>query len=35
MVMKLQTIYDGKIILISCGAFYIAIGADEIGRAHV
>ena len=30
MVMKLQTIYDGKIILISCGAFYIAIGADAI-----
>ena len=28
MVICLKTIHDGKIILISCGAFYIAIGGD-------
>ena len=30
MVIKLQEIYYGKIVLIQCGAFYIAIGADAI-----
>ena len=30
MVIKLQLIYKGKIILISCGSFYIAVGADAV-----
>ena len=30
MVIKLQEIYYGKIVLIQCGAFYIAIGEDAI-----
>ena len=30
MVQRLQMTYDNKIILISCGAFYIAIGADAV-----
>ncbi len=30
MVQKLQLIYGIKIILISCGSFYIATGADAV-----
>ena len=30
MVQKLQIIYGMKIILISCGSFYISIGADAV-----
>ena len=30
MVMRLQLMYEGKIVLISCGSFYIAIGTDAI-----
>ena len=30
MVEKLQLMYGLKIILISCGSFYIAIGADAV-----
>ena len=30
MVIRLQITYDEKIILISCGAFYIAVGSDAV-----
>lgn len=30
MVQRLQIIYERQIVLISCGAFYIAIGADAV-----
>lgn len=34
MIQRLQLIYDQQIILISCGAFYIAIGADAVILNH-
>ena len=30
MVINLKTLYDGRIVLISCGAFYISIGSDAV-----
>ena len=30
MVLRLQLIYEKKIMLISCGAFYIAVGSDAV-----
>lgn len=30
MIMRLQIIYGLKIVLISCGSFYIGIGADAV-----
>lgn len=30
MLIRLKNVYNGKIVLVSCGAFYIAIGEDAV-----